>query len=227
MSDFYAQIDKTSISDLDLLVPKSGIWTCKFITTDKLINTSGLKTIKIDSLNLNGTIIPFLSGEFIGKFEYILIGGYYGWQKVLKQNFYHNDAGIKLKTILSDCARECGENLIENNPPVNKLEEIYYVRKSQPASKTINQLIQYPTQLWVDYDGNSHIGVRPTNLEIKAEYQVLSFDPTKRTALLSGFDLSEFQPGAIIKAPSLTEEFIIKNLEIKLRDNQIKIIAGK
>lgn len=221
---FYSELNKKQVIQADVWIPQSGIWYAD-VVLDSAADLSGNAELKVNDLTLKGTIIPYFSGDYVLQSSYKIVGGKYGWKNVLKSKDYHNDAGVKISEILNDAARECGETIVEIDSSLTRLDSVDFIRRRQSGSRTIEQIIQRPLQWWVDYNGETHIGRRPTNVKVSSEFDVISYSAMNRYTVIATFNPGNFVPGSVLKSNSLENDFVIREMKIKLTSDKLRIHA--
>lgn len=219
MTDFLATIDGHRLTALRVHVPFSGVWYADADVAED-VSLAGKVEITLGKLTLKGTVLPSHSGSFGMASKVRVIAGSGGWQRAIPAKNYHSDAGIKAVTIIQDAARIAGESLGTVQPPKERIG-IDYIRSAGPASRVLDQLVP---NLWhVDYQGVTHVGKRSTSPA--SGYELLEYDSRNKVATLAIEDASNVTIGSIIQGASLPEAQTVRELEIILDSDKLRVVA--
>lgn len=219
MTDFLATINGHRLTALHVHVPFLGVWYADADVAEE-VSLQGKVEINLGKLTLRGTVLPGFSGSFGMASKVRIIAGAGGWQSLIPPKNYHSDAGVKTSTILTDVARIVGETLGTITPSRERVGADY-VRSAGPASRVLDQLVS--NQWWVDFQGATHVGKRQTSPA--SGYELLEFDARSKVATLSVDDASVIQIGSIITGANLPEPVQIRELEIVLDADKLRIKA--
>ena len=141
---------------LTLTIPAWGVWFLD-ATLSGEDGLSGLLACSVADLALVGTVIH--SGAFNGRISVRLIGGRGGLAKVLPAHAYHDDAGVRVATVIRDAMREAGESLDESTLPTTRLGP-HYTRGEAPAASVLER---HARGAWyVAENGIVRLGARPS-----------------------------------------------------------------
>lgn len=221
MTEVYVGVNGHRLTELRLTVGNVGPWfaECDFEGEPEL---SGRVTLTIDTLKLSGTLDPRASGTFGMQRKARIVGGAGGWSSSVGAKGYHNDAGVKARLVAEDAARAVGETLGVFVPASERVGRDY-VRQVGPASRVLEDVIG-GVAWWVDYEGITHVGPRPsTSLEAKA-YTVLAYDPRDRIATLGVDDPGAVRIGSII-TERLDGPHTVRSLELKITAGEMRLVA--
>ena len=122
-----------------------------------------------------------------------LVGGYGGWMRTIPAKPYRNDLGVSVATILGDAARACGE--VIDTSTVSARVGPHFSRREGGAYHTLNGLA--PAGWYVDFDGVTHIGLRP-EVPYAGTEEVLDYSPTQRVLDLDVESVAGLVPGAVL-----------------------------
>jgi hypothetical protein len=151
-----------------------------------------------------------------------IVAGAGGWGQAVVARHYHNDAGVKARTVADDAARTGGET-IGTFVPVSERVGIDYVRQAGPASRTLENVLG-GAPWWVGYDGVTHAGPRPASPVDSAGYEVLAYNPRERRLELAVTDPRNVGIGSIVSerldAPQTVREF-----ELTVSAGDLRIVA--
>lgn len=178
---------------------------------------AGHVTLTVGDTELHGTIIAQQSGSFAQQTSFRIVGGAGGWGRLLGAKGYHNDAGIKARLIAEDAARECGETL-QSFAPVLERVGLDYARANEAAS-TVLEYAAGGAPWWVDYNGLTYVGTRPTSDLDSSAYVLQSYDPRDRIAQLAIDDLAALQIGSVVTDERLDGPQTVHDFEVTTRDN--------
>lgn len=141
---------------MHIMVPKVGPWCVDVELDGAEAAPSGAVVVQVGNVELQGTIAPEATGQFLIKTEARVIAGGGGWRKRVPQRGYHNDAGISVASVLSSTASACGEVMGTNSTA--RLLQVDWTRIEGAAWQTLNLLAP---EWYVDFDGLTHVGPRP------------------------------------------------------------------
>ncbi len=183
--------------------PGRGVWWADITLEDAAAlrgppAISGAVTVGIADATWQGTIVPNATGHFAGDGHVRVVGGGGGWGKMLPPAHYHSDAGVRARTVVEDAARLAGEKLGDFEPGASSLG-IDYVRQAGPASRVLEEAIG-AAAWWVDREGHTHVGTRPSNLVPDVAYTVLEASLPDGTFLIDPRRLSDIQVGRLMAA---------------------------
>jgi len=188
-----------------------GPWTAELHLPSDVELTSPV-TLRIGALTLVGAPVPGMNGTYAEQRTVRIAGGAAGWSQTVGGKGYHNDAGVKAQLVAQDVASAVGETLGSFVPTSERVGSDY-AREAGPAARALSNVIGTGAAWWVDYAGVTQVGQRVQSALVSKSYQVLSFNPSERTATLIADDPSTITVGALlvegIDAPS-----VIRELEI-------------
>jgi hypothetical protein len=171
-------------------IPAHGIWYAS-ATLDAEVTLAGRVELKIADLALSGTILS--GGPAKGKSTYRIVGGAGGWGKVIPARSYTNDAGVKVSTVLTDAARDCGEAL--GTLPTTRLGP-GFTRAEDVASRVLESVS--PGAWYVDSAGVTQIGRRPeVALAVTAQLGPLDAASGKQT--VAAESIASILPGVTVE----------------------------
>lgn len=163
----------------------------------------GPATLVIGDLSLVGAILPDRAGDDAPSAWSGIWASGAAWDTVLPaRDGYQSDDGVRLKTVLSDLAKECG-----NAPlvmPVDVAVGTYWTRPLTDGSRrpwtgkheltTLARARAVPSPYWLDALGVTRFGPRPTGI-IRAAARVTRRDLTRGMRLLGVDSPKAFAPG--------------------------------
>jgi hypothetical protein len=221
MTEVFAGVNGQRVTSARVVVSNRGPWfaECDFEGAPDL---SGKVMLTIDTLRLQGTIVPEESGTFGLQRRVRIVAGAGGWAKSLEPRDYHNDAGVKARAVADDAARAVGET-IGTFVPAQERIGIDYAREAGPASRTLENAIG-GAPWWVDYDGVTHVGPRSARATDAEAYHVLAYEPRERVVTLGVDDLLAVQIGSVLTenldAPQTVREFVLT-----VQANELRVMA--
>jgi hypothetical protein len=115
---------------------------------------TGAQTLTVGAQTF--AVFVMAGGVAEGKARYRCVAGKGGWGKTIPAKPYHNDAGVKVATVLRDAATACGETM--GALPTTVLGS-HYARPAGPAYEVLNLLA--PSSWYVDPAGVTHVGTWP------------------------------------------------------------------
>lgn len=204
-----------------LHVSSSGPWFAEVDLADES-ELSGAVTLKIGEATFAGTIRAANSGSFGLRSKILIVAGGDGWGKLLPAKPYHNDAGVKARTVAEDAARESGETLGDFAGNRERLGA-HFLREAGEASRAIRAAAT-GASWFVDYEGITHVGARSGINVPDDAYELLDFDPRDSVAALGVDNVAAFTVGDIL-AKGLDEPRAISELEIIVAPERARVYA--
>lgn len=195
-------------------VPARGVWWAD-VDLEGDPEIVGRVTLVLGELELSGTVLEQQSGVHGLQRRVRIVGGAGGWATQLTAKAYHSDAGVQVRAVVEDAAREAGEELGTVSPASARLGADY-VRQAGPASRVLEDVIG-GVPWWVDYEGRTQIGERSTSEADVEAYEVLEHDPRARLVTLAVDDLRSIGIGSIVTS-RLEEPQTVRELEIVVDD---------
>jgi len=183
---------------------------------------SGRVRIAIGDLELVGTVDDRRAGTFGAAARLRVVGGAGRWGALLAPKHYHNDAGVRARTLAEDAAREAGEELAQFEPESERIG-VSYVRPAGLASRALEDAAG-AASWWVAYDGRTHVGRRATSEARAGSYQLLSFAPDSRIAELALDDLREVGIGSTL-TDGLDRPETVRELELEVSADAVRVRA--
>jgi hypothetical protein len=221
MTAAYATVAGEPASSVSVWIPQGGVW---FADVDFEIDpdVSGQVTIKLGALELVGTVVAEYAGAHALQRRVRIVGGAAGWATLLPPKAYHNDAGVRARTVIEDAAREAGETLGTVEPLAERVG-VDYVRQSGPASRVLEDVIG-GVAWWVDYDGRTHVGARASSTPESGSYEVLEYDPRERLVTFATDDLRSVGIGSVL-SERLDAPQVVRELEIGVTADSVRVLA--
>jgi hypothetical protein len=221
MSEVFASVGELSASRVRLVVANTGPWwaECDFEDDAAL---SGRVELQLGELKLSGTVVPQYGGTHALRRQATIIAGAAGWGASVAPKDYHNDAGVKARTVAEDAARAVGEALGTFTPGAERVG-IDYVRQAGPASRALED-VAGEAAWWVDYAGVTHVGARSARSADPAEYEVLEYEPRARVAMLAVDDLTKVGIGSVL-VDRLDEPQTVRELEVLVEGGKLRVKA--
>jgi hypothetical protein len=217
---FFASVGGIRAQTLDLYVGQHGPWYVDAVLDDSG-QLAGVVDVIIGSLRLVGTVVPG-SSDFVLQRSCRVVAGANGWGKVLDPKSYYSPNGISPIEIARDAARECGETLgdLEFAPdPVGA----QYIRRRGPASCVMDRLF-FGRAWWVDEQGITQGGERPTRTPEPESYQIDTYSPLQRTAMISLDDPAALWVGSVL-TQRLSSPQTIRDLEVHVTRDKCRVKA--
>lgn len=214
----FLNVNGEPVLSILLRVPNSGPWWAELVMQDAP-DIAGAVVVQVGTLEANGTIDARDSGTFSEQAMLKVVGGGGGWGTLAGPKHYHNDAGVKSRSIADDAARLAGETIGTFDAPLNV--GIDYVRESGVASRVLEDAIA-GVSWWVDFEGNTNVGARPAVDVDAGAYTVLEYDPQNRTATLAVEDFTLVGIGSTI-SEGLDEPIVVREIEIVADVESIRV----
>jgi hypothetical protein len=203
-----ATLNGVTVTSCTVSIPAYGIWWAT-VELDQPAALSGAVTLVLADLTLKGTVMS--GGPWQGRARYRIAGGAGGWGKSLAAKpGYANDAGVKLRTVIGDAARECGEAV--GTIPVG-VTGSYYVRAEGPAVRVLHDLA--PRAWYVDEAGVTQFGRRPKVTYSGGATRLTPVDLSRGTLDLAPTTIADLLPGVVVDGLEAVD--VEHTLDTKLR----------
>ena len=220
MTDALLAVDGNSATSATVYVPNRGPWYAD-IDLAEAPDLSGRVTIAIGDARLVGTVDTRADGTRRETRRTRIVGGAGQWGKALAAKHYHNDAGVKALLVAQDAAREAGETLGTFAP--TGTVGVDYVRALGPASQALED-VAGTSSWWVDFDGVTQVGERPTVTPVAGAIVVEEYDPRGRVATLAMDDVSSVGVGSVI-TEGLDAPQTVRDYEIRVTPDSVRVLA--
>lgn len=194
----FSAVNGVRVGALTLVIPARGLWVADVLLNQPLEDGAGV-TLTLAGLTLRGKVER--GGNFLLNFSARIVGGNGGWEQVIPSRPYQNPFGVKLKSVVTDAASAAGESV---NVTADRDIGLFYVRKSGPASRVLNQLAP---QWWVDSAGVAQVGPRATPT-VTSYFDVLAEGTSLRVGRVAiATDKPEdWHPGVMFSAPTIPQQ---------------------
>lgn len=207
-------VNGSPIGDWKLCVGYRGLW---FLDADCFdvaeLDLAEQVTVKLGDLTLLGKATA--GPAYLDQRSIQVVAGNGGWGSVLPARSYHNDAGVKVATVLADLAKAAGETI--GTVPETRLGADFF-RESGLASTALEAAIK-STNWFVDYDGVTQISDREATSPDPAHYSVLSYSPRRNDAKLSVDDPSVVTVGSQLEIAGQT--LTVRSLKLESKGNKL------
>jgi hypothetical protein len=201
-------------------VPATGPWWADVDFVEEPTLSAGPITLALGALELVGTVDPRAGGTFGLQRRMRLVAGGGGWATLLVAKAWHNDAGIRARTIAEDAARLAGETL-GGFAPVSERIGVDYVRQAGPASRVLEDVIG-GAEWWVDYDGVTQVGARAASPAAAGAYELVEYNPRTRLAVLAMDDLGAVGIGTVL-SERLDELQTVRELVVDVTPEEVRV----
>ncbi len=178
-------------------------------------------TLTLGKLAIKGTNARMAS--FAGASTMRFIGGAAGWRKEIKKRGYSHAQGVRLSTILNDAARDSGETIVVAN---DRVIGTSYVRERAPAERVLHLMV--PRQWWVDVDGVTRLGARPSD-KISTPFTVIQWSGGKGRFEIATENYEDWLPGRTFTAPTVPALQTISATELTADNNgkvRLVVLSG-
>lgn len=217
----FATVDGYPLVSARVHVPARGPWFAD-VEFESAPDVSSRVTLRLGELELVGTIDPTHDGTHAEHRRSRIVAGAGGWGRLLAPKAYHNDAGIRVRTVAQDAAREAGEELADD-PLLEERIGIDYVRQAGPASRVLEDALR-GAGWWVGYDGVTRVGTRATTTAAANTYEVLEYVPDERVVVLAVDDLRAVGVGSVL-TDRLDTPQTVSELEINVSADVVRMRA--
>jgi hypothetical protein len=219
MTEAFAAVNGHRLTRLRLVTENVGPWHADVTFEVAPELADGPVTLAVGTRTWKGTLTSQTFGlQRKGR----IVAGAGGWGTAVKAKGYHNDAGVKARSVADDAAREVGEQ-IGSFVPAKERVGADYVREARAASCALEDVLG-GVAWWVDADGVTHAGPRASVALSSADYEVLAFDPESLVATLAVDDPGAVQIGSII-SERLDGPQTVRQLELTVDATEMRIAA--
>lgn len=224
--DTYAAVNGASVVRVLLTVSTSGPWIADVdFAADPKLPDDGAATLTIgDTLTMVGTVVARSVGRFGLQTRARIVAGKGGWGRELSPQQYHNDAGVKARTVADDAATAVGETIGDFLPSGERVGRDY-VRVFGPASVALTDAAGKGVPWWVDAAGVTHVGPRPAVALPRGSYTLISHDAREQVATLAMDDPSLLQVGSILTDERLDAALTVRSYTLRLEASELRIHA--
>lgn len=200
-----------------IVIPYWGTWTADLVLADP-IKIEGASALVLGNLEMQGFSRTGRSVVYAGKSAARVVGGKAGaWNKVISPKGYSHAAGVKLKTLLQDAARACGEEIVVAN---DKTVGTLWGRKSMRASSVLKLLID--GEWWMGIDGVTQTSDRVTT-KISSQFTILDYKPNLGQFEIATESYKDWMPGRKFSAPTLDVEHSISSVTFTIGDGKVRV----
>jgi hypothetical protein len=219
----FVTVNGQRASTVRLRVAAGGPWHAE-LDFEQAPELAGAVTLKIGTLSLEGTLAPDFDGTFGLQRRARIVAGAGGWGKPVAAKNYHNDAGVKARSIAEDAAREVGEKIGDFLPAAERVG-VDYVRQVGAASRALQDACGRGVLWWVGFDGVTRAGPRAVRAADKSTYEVLAYDPMQRLVTLAVDDPAAIGIGSVI-SERLDEPQTVREYEVAIeKGGPLRILA--
>jgi len=198
MSTFIALNDIPAKS-MTIDIPTYGAWSADVVLVrSTTFDTSPLAaTVTLGDLVLKGTIVR--SVDIGGALSARVVGGAYGWRKPVPPKAFH---GVDAQWVATDTASEVGEQcIVEHSRSLGPI----WVRIASSAAAALEQLraaLGAPGW-WIDNDGVTHIGERPTG-DVGVTFQMVKASGAHGRYIIATDSFAAWVPGRTFESPTIS-----------------------
>lgn len=225
MTAAYLNVDGHTVLSAVVRIPRQGAWWVDAVM-DKARGITGPVTFRMGPVDMVGTVDERNSGTFATQERVRIVGGGGGWGTHVEPRHYHNDAGVSVRTICEDAARNAGEQI---GTVLVSRESLGadYVRESGSAARVIEDVIG-DSHWYVGFDGKTNVGRDTLPAISPSKYTVLEYDPAQGVATIAARDISAIQVGAKI-SEGLDEEREIREIEVRIspEEERVRVWVGE
>jgi hypothetical protein len=210
----YLEVNGIRATYARVLVPFTGRWIVwgDLDGTDALPSGQNACVLTIGNTTFRGTYDAAFSGTHGLRRRFQITGGI-GWERVVKARAYHNDATVKLSTVLQGLAAEVGETVTD----IPDMRVPAFTRGPMTASSYLHTLVH---GWYVDYAGVTHC--RSPQPATAGEYELLEYHPADKVAVIATLDPSAVPLGAALTS-RLDAPLTVRSLEITVEDEKARI----
>ncbi|XXX73876.1 hypothetical protein WMF30_40140 [Sorangium sp. So ce134] len=198
----------------EALLPDLGIWSVRAdLVGGKAPPERARVNVEIGDLVLSGTVRH--AEVFAGRADVFIVGGADRWGETVKRRSYRADNGVQLDRVAGDLARDAGETLAPLGALASAVVGYAWVRPEGPAIHALNELGR---PWYVDLDGSTHIGARPTETRFGLRLSV-DYRPSLRRAVITSPEdaFASLTPGLVISGDGFPT-LAIRSTTIRVTD---------
>jgi hypothetical protein len=199
------KINGERLSSATITIPRYGM----FVADISMASATALaRDVKLEIGTLALTGYAFRMSSFAGTRSARVLGGFGGWRRKLKPRGYSHQAGVKLSTVLTDAARELGEQI---NVVSDRVIGTAWARERNTGRNLLNLVA--PRGWWIDPAGVTQVGPRTGGL-ITSPFTVNSWSGGRGRFEISTEAYADWLPGRKFSAPTVTTEQTISMVQI-------------
>lgn len=210
------------VTRAEFSVAYEGAWFIDCDMTDEAIGVQARVVFAIGDFQAVGTVVPMSDGTHGLQRKTRVVAGAAGWGSMVRARSYHNDAGVSAREIAADVAKDVGETLGDFAGGEARLRA-NYLRRSGTASRALREATR-GAPWWVDFQGVTHVGERPTHTPKPGSYVVLGYDPRDRIVTLAVDDLRELQIGSVL-TEGLDAPVVVRSFDVTATPESIRVRA--
>jgi hypothetical protein len=217
----FVHVAGNPIASATIHVPWSGAWFADVVFLDAPVLFGAVELV-VGDVTLRGTFDERFTGTRGAELRARIVAGSAGWGEHVGAQSYVNDQGVRALLVAQDAARLSGETLGSFSPSAASLGS-YYVRQAGPAARVLEDVIG-SASWWVEYDGTTTVGTRPSTSARSGSYQVLEYDAAARLVTLGVDDVSAIGPGSVL-SDGLDDPQTVRDLEIRVTPEAVRLVA--
>jgi len=146
--------DASVVTRARVQIPAWGCWWCDVeLQTALELDAGDAVVVALADVTIVGTVVAGAAAH--GRASYRIVAGAGGWGTSLSARAYHDAAGVRVSTVLTDAAADAGETL--GTLPSTRVGP-HFARSSGSASRVLHELA--PRAWYVDFAGITQIGAR-------------------------------------------------------------------
>lgn len=188
------------LSKVEVSIPRWGAAFGSVVLEQGPAPAPGIYTLTIADLPLVVSVLPGRSGEDAPSKPHVAIANGVGWETAIRAKSYYSPLGVRLSTVLTDLARDCGKMTIDL-PTDGSLGTRYVRAGSAPFHpRTGRDMLATLVALrtvrpwWVDIDGRTRFGGR-VGAAVAASARIMSRDLALCTRTLAVDSAAAWLPG--------------------------------
>jgi hypothetical protein len=214
----FVEVNGVKCTGARVLVPGNGVWAAwvSFDDTTTITDARAGAVLTIGQTTFRGTYDPAFSGTFGLRRQFLIVAGGGGWRKKVKTAALHNDAGVRLSTVVQGIAGEVGETIA--NLTDRRLGP-KFTRLPVAASAHMNALVG---PWYVDYAGVTQC--RAPQGGTIGEHELLEYRPQAREAVLATMNPGNIPLGSTITT-RLDAPLVVRALEITVEEDAARVLV--
>lgn len=195
-----------------ITIPYYGTWVADVVLSEAGVISTGAKLV-VSDLSLTGTVVR--QASFAASRSARIVGGAGGWRNILPSRGYSHPAGVKLSTVLSDAARECGESIrVDGDRSIGA----HYARDAGKAERVLE--LELDGKWWVDALGVTRTDGRDGS-PIVTPFTVIAWSGGKGQFEIASESVASWQPGRTFTSPTVDGVQVISSMTVDV-DNEGK-----
>ncbi len=208
-------VNGTRVATASITIPYYGAWSAD-VTMPSGATIASPVTIVAGDLTLTGTVTR--QASFAGDVSARIVAGGAGWRNELPAKGYSHLIGVKLSSLLTDVANECGERIsIDTDRTVGN----HWARERASGERTLRLLLD--GLWWVDGEGVTQTGPRPSSA-VATPFTLVSRSPARGSLEVATESLAGWLPGNTFTCNTVADPQTISSVTVEAgNDGKVRL----